>query len=115
MGFGKRKRNYKNNNHKKKMNFKTKIRIIGVILMALAFVVAYVDDNTKRDLPTHQTYFVIMIVLIISGMAMILQKKLWIALKNLNKSVCKCCKCQNCGQNHNHWVHDDNDTRRLHY
>ena len=97
------------------MRFKTKIRVAGVILMALAFVVAYIDDNTKRDLSTHQTYFAVMTVMIIAGMAMILQRKLLIGLKNMSKSNCQCCKCQNCGRNHNHWVHDDDDTRRLHY
>lgn len=116
MGFGRRKKDYNRNNHyKKKMNFKTKIRIVGVIVMALAFVVAYVDDNTKRDLATHQKYFAIMIIMIIAGMAMILQRKLLIGLKNISKPNCQCCKCQNCGRNHNHWVHDDNDNRRLHY
>lgn len=22
------------------------------------------------------------------------------------KDPCQCCKCQNCGRNHNHWTHD---------
>ena len=22
------------------------------------------------------------------------------------KDQCQCCKCQNCGRNHNHWTHD---------
>ena len=25
---------------------------------------------------------------------------------NVFKDQCQCCKCQNCGRNHNHWTHD---------
>jgi len=115
MGFGRRKRGHKNSNYKKKMNLQTKIRIADVIVMDLAFVVAYVDDGTKRDLATHKTYFTIMMVMIIAGATMILQRKLLVGLNNMSKPNSECRKCQNCGRNHNHWVHDDNDSRRLRY
>lgn len=111
MGFGRRKRNYnKNNQYKKKIKLKTKIQCVGIILVAIGFIISLYD----LKYPTPQT-LPIVIGLIVIGMIMIGQKKLLDGLKNMAKEPCNCCMCTNCGRNHNHWTHDSNDTRRSHY
>lgn len=118
MRFDKNRRwkNNKNNPYKKKIKLKTKIMLVGVIFVVAGFLVGIYDDSEKnRSLASHQQYFVISIGLIIAGMAMILQKKLLVGLKDLTKEHCNCCKCTNCDRGHNHWTHDDDDTRRKHY
>ncbi|MBS3925132.1 MAG: hypothetical protein KGZ34_00340 [Nitrosarchaeum sp.] len=111
MGFGRRKRSHnKNNQYKKKIKLKTKIQFVGIILVAIGFIISLYD----LKYPNSQTLPVV-IGLIVIGMAMILQKKLWDGLKNMAKEHCNCCMCTNCGRNHNHWTHDSNDTRRSHY
>jgi len=115
-GRNRRWKNNKNNPYKKKMRLKTKVMLLGVIVVIAGFLVALYDDSNKnRSLASHQQYFAIAIGLIIAGMTMILQKKLWIGLKNMTKERCNCCKCTNCGRGHSHWMHDDDDTRRMHY
>ena len=93
------------------MNLKTKIRIVGIIVILVSFLVLHYDDSTKPNLATHQKYFLIFVGLFLIGLVMLFQKGLLKAFK----PRCQCCKCQNCYRNHNHWTHDDNDTRRSHY
>lgn len=111
MGFGRNRRwkNNKNNPYKKKMKLKAKVMLLGVIFVMAGFLVGiYADSEKNLNRANHQQYFAISIGLIIIGMAMILQKKL------LEKR-CNCCKCTNCDRGHDHWTHDDSDTRRRHY
>lgn len=110
MGFGRRKRDYKNNQYKKKTKLKTKIQYVGIILVIIGFAISIYD----LKYPTPQTLPYV-IGLIVIGMIMIGQKKLLNGLKNMAKESCNCCMCTNCGRNHNHWTHDTSDTRRSHY
>ena len=118
MGFGKGKRwknNHRDNTYRKKMGIKTKIRLAGVAVVIVGFMIALYDDSKKPELAVHQQLFLISIGMIIIGMAMVLQRKLLEGLKNASKPRCNCCKCTNCGRGHNHWTHDDDDARRRHY
>ena len=110
MGFGRRRdwkksQDNRDNGYRKKRKLKTQIRLLGVIVVLIGFIVSLYDSK-NNDLATHQQYFLISIGLIIIGMAMILQRKLLDGLKNMTKERCQCCKCTNCGSNHNHWTHD---------
>ena len=107
MGFGRRnkKRNNKDNEYRKKRKLKTTIRLFGVIVVMIGFMIALYDLKNP-DSASHQQYFLISIGLIVIGMAMILQRKFVEGLKNMGKERCQCCKCTNCGRNHNHWTHD---------
>ena len=107
MGFGRRnkKRNNRDDGYRKKRKLKTTIRLCGVIVVMIGFIIALYDLKNP-DSAAHQQYFLISIGLIVIGMAMILQRKLADGLKNMSKERCQCCKCTNCGRNHNHWTHD---------
>ena len=98
MGFG-----------RKKMKTKTLIRIIGAFLMINAFLVLLYGANNK-DFGNQLVYPLLTFGLFIIGLAMIMQRKFLVMMKNigkdLNKGRCNCCKCTNCSRNHNHWTHD---------
>ena len=106
MGFGK---NNKGNNFKKKGKLKTQIRLLGVGIAIIGFLVSLYDLQ-NNNLAAHQQNMIISVGLVVIGMIMILQKKLLIGLKNtvsnMNTPRCNCCKCTNCYRNHNHWTHD---------
>lgn len=107
MEFGRRnkKRNNRDDGYRKKRKLKTTIRLFGVIVLIIGFMIALYDLKNP-DLATHQQYFLFSIGFIVIGMAMILQRRLLVGLKNMAKERCQCCKCTNCGRNHNHWTHD---------
>jgi len=89
------------------MKPKTIVRIIGIFVLSVAFLVIHYTnvDNTA----SRQQGMLIFFGLIIIGFVMIVQLK---GLKNLAKSNCQCCDCQNCDRNHNHWTHRGGDSRR---
>ena len=103
MGFGRRneKRNNRDNGYRKKRKLKTTIRLVGIIVVIIGFMVSLYDLKNPNS-ASHQQYFLISIGLIVIGMAMILQEN----LIKIFKTPCQCCRCQNCGRNHNHWTHD---------
>lgn len=101
MGFGKRsKRNYRDSNYRKKKNLKKQVQIVGIIFVIIGFLISLYD--LKYNLPQSLPFVIGFIVI---GMAMILQRKLLEVLKESFKEQCNCCKCTNCGRDHNHWVH----------
>src|SRR3972149_2200368 len=91
---------------RKKMKTKTLIRIIGAFLMINAFLVLLYGANNK-DFGNQLVYPLLTFGLFIIGLAMIMQRKFLVMMKNvgkdLNKGRCNCCKCTNCSRNHNHW------------
>jgi hypothetical protein len=103
MGFSRRnkKRYPRDDGYRKKRKLKTTIRLVGMIVVIIGFLVGLYDLK-NQDSPAHQQYFLISIGLIVIGMAMILQG----GLKKIFKTPCQCCKCTNCGRDHNHWTHD---------
>jgi hypothetical protein len=101
MGFGRR--NNGNNGYRKKSKLKLQIRLLGVLLLIMGFLVSIsAIQNHNQNIGT------LAIVLALIGMVMILQKKGLIRFgKNLTAPPpCNCCKCTNCGIRHNHWTHD---------
>ena len=107
MGFGRRnkKRYPRDNRYRKKIKLKTTIRLFGILVVIIGFLVSLYDLKNQNS-PAHQQYFLISIGLIVIGMAMILQRKLLDGLKNIGKEPCHCCKCTNCNRDHDHWTHD---------
>lgn len=121
MGF--KRRNWKNrdirdNNYKQKGRARPKLTLIGVIsLVAGILLVHYYGaplaySSKNLDNP----YLAIGMVGIIAGVLMILfslskrnQTRVSKGMNAVGKAFeekCQCCKCQNCGSNHNHWTHD---------
>jgi len=106
MGYGRRKKNYnQNNGPRKKISIKTKIRIVGVIILMTGFLFGTKIEQGSVD---FQQNLLIFFGLMIVGVVMIIQLK---GLKNLATPNCQCCDCQNCGRNHNHWTHREGDDR----
>ena len=107
MRFGRRnkKRHYSDDGYRKKIKLKTTVRLVGVLFVMIGFLVSFYDLKNPNS-AFHQQYFLITIGFIVIGMIMILQKKVLEGLKNMGKETCHCCKCTNCGRDHNHWTHD---------
>ncbi len=127
MGFGRRKKDYSSNNYKPKGSARPKLAIAGAISLVVgALLIHYYGvpllmSNRTADNP-----------LLIAGMIGVLvgalmlffslskrnQRRFAKGIDDTRKAFadsCQCCKCQNCGRSHNHWVHDDNDTKRRHF
>lgn len=120
MGFRRRNNSWRKHNERKD-RARPKLALIGAITLTIGILlIFYVADVRNFDYAT-----MIGGVSILAGTLMLLlslSKRNQIRLaKGMDKvgeafkDQCQCCKCQNCGRNHNHWTHDDSDTRRRHY
>ena len=123
MGFKKRRNNRynnRNNNYRKrKGNARPKLAIVGAVSLVIGILlVHYVgvptiySEGKFDDNPALIAGF----LGIVGGVLMLLfslskrkQGQLASGMEAVGKAFedyCQCCKCQNCGQNHNHWTHD---------
>ncbi len=115
MGY-KRKYNHSHNNKRRKSN--PKLAIAGAIILVIGILVTiYIGipasyDQGKLLNPILITGFLCGT----AGTVMLLfslnkrnQRRLVGIIdytKEAFREKCNCCKCQNCGRNHNHWTHD---------
>jgi len=95
MGFGRRRngRHGWKRDNRKKMGLGKKIRLLGLVVVLVGIVILALNKDT------HSQTFIISFALIVIGMVMIAGKRIF-------EKSCNCCKCTNCGLNHNHWTHD---------
>lgn len=122
MGFG-RKRSWKGERRddNRKGKSRPKLVLIGVIILAIGILlILYVADVRNFDYVTMIGGISILVGTMLSLFSMgrrnqIRLVKIIDAIRRIFRESCQCCKCNNCGKNHNHWTHDDDDTRRRHY
>lgn len=97
-----------------------KLAIVGAILLAIGILfILYFGNLRNYDLMVFGGLGIVpgmvLLFLSLSKRNQVRVGKGMDAVSKAFRDSCQCCKCQNCGRNHNHWVHDDNDTRRRHY
>ena len=118
MGFKKRNNRY-NNRNKRKGGSRPKLAIIGAISLAIGILlIHYVgvptiySEGKFDDNPALIAGFfgvvggVLMLLFSLSKRNQIRVGKGMDVARKIFEDDCQCCKCQNCGQNHNHWTHD---------
>ncbi len=121
MGFGRSRRHDWGRNDEREGKSRPKLALVGSIVLAIGILlIVYVADIRNLDIFTTIGF-----VAVLAGTLMLLlslskknQIRLAKGIDRIRKAFrdsCQCCKCQNCGKNHNHWTHDDDDTRRRHY
>lgn len=124
VGFGKRRNRGRRDDGTGRS--RPKLAIIGAISLAIGILLIHYYgiplfiSNRSADNP----FLMGGVIGILGGVLMLLfslskrnQIRLAKGIEETRKTFadnCQCCKCQNCGRNHNHWVHDDDDRRR-HY
>ena len=79
------------------MRLKKKIRLLGLVLAVVGLVILLLNKDT------HSQTFLISLALIIIGIVLIAGKRIF---DPPPPPPCNCCKCTNCGSNHNHWTHN---------
>ena len=120
MGFGKRsKRNYRDNNYKKKGRARPKLAVIGAISLAIGILLVHFigiptmysegkfDDN--HALTAGMIGIMAGVVMLLLSLSKKRQGQLASGMESISKALepdCNCCKCNNCDMNHNHWTHD---------
>jgi uncharacterized membrane protein HdeD (DUF308 family) len=110
MGYGRR-RSWKRHDGRKG-RARPKLAIIGAISLATGILLI----NFVADVRSSDPASWIGVITLIAGVFMLLfsmskRNQLRFArgidtVKEMFKAPCQCCKCQNCGRNHNHWTHD---------
>ena len=118
MGFGKRYRDNRNYNNKKG-KARPKLAIVGAISLAIGILlIHYVgvptlysegkfDDNPALIVGSLGVVGgVLMLLFSLSKRNQIRVTKGIDATRKVFEDDCQCCKCTNCGANHNHWTHD---------
>jgi len=87
---------------------KSIVRVIGILVLLSSFWITF--GTNSMALLGRELYYALSFGLMIAGIAMIFQGRFLKGMKkvgkDLNRGVCNCCKCTNCGRNHNHWTHD---------
>lgn len=115
----KRRRHWQGKNNRKG-RARPKLALAGAILLAVGILlIFYVADVRNFDSITGIGGICILAgtLMLIFSMSRRNQKRFVKGIDTAReafKDQCQCCKCQNCGRNHNHWTHDDDDTRRRH-
>ena len=120
MGFKRRKKNYRNYNQKKKDGFHPKRAISGAILLAIAIgAVLYVPAG---NILGNFVLLGAIMAMCIAGTLLLLfspnrkgQDKISRGIGKVGGGIGnalaksmeggKCCRCTNCGRDHNHWTH----------
>ena len=117
MGFGRR-RNWERGRRddRKEGKARPKLAFAGAIVLAIGILFIFyggniVDFDTKMSVGAVTIPAgIIMLLLSMSkrnqirfakGMEKGMEKT-----KKAFETPCQCCKCTNCGRNHNHWTHD---------
>ncbi|RDJ31124.1 MAG: hypothetical protein DWQ18_03940 [Crenarchaeota archaeon] len=111
MGYGRKPRRHSNRDYRKG-RAKPKLAVIGAIVLGIGILVmlygsSFVDFEKRMligvaTIPTG----VIMLLLSMRKKDQIRFAKGMERASDVFKDDCQCCKCQNCGRDHNHWVHD---------
>lgn len=121
MGFRRYKNHNRGPNDNKRGRARPKLALAGAIVLAIGIlIIFYVADVRNFDTASMIGAIfvpagVLMLLLSMSKRNQIRFVRVIDSIRKAFRDNCQCCKCQNCGRNHNHWVHDDNDTRRRHY
>lgn len=120
MGFGRSRRHEWRRNDGRGGQSRPKLALVGAIVLAVGILVIMYGTNV-RNLDTSVTgAFIVMVgtMMLLFSLSKRNQFRLAKGIERTKKAFrdsCQCCKCQNCGRNHNHWTHDDDDDRRRHY
>jgi hypothetical protein len=89
-----------------------KLALAGAVVLAMGIFLIYFVVDVRNFDPASQIGFAATIA---GGLmllfSMIRRNQLRVAkgmdvVRDVFKDQCQCCKCQNCGRNHNHWTHD---------
>ncbi len=75
----------------------------GLIIILIGMLIAIFDAGIQRT--EIGTYWLPVVLLGVAVIVFSLKKSTKRKIANV-LDPCQCCKCTNCGRNHNHWVHD---------
>ena len=114
MGYGRRFRS--RNNHRdntRKGKARPKLALAGAIILAVGILFIVYGEN----IVDFDTRMLVGVVAVPAGTIMLLfsiskrnQIRFAKGIERTKKAFdepCQCCKCQNCGRDHNHWTHDE--------
>ena len=115
MGFGRRsrRRNWKKERRDdgREGRSRPKLALVGGIILTIGiFVVMYGTNIRNLDIGVGGGFAVmagtLMLLFSLSKRNQIRFAKGIERTKKVFEDPCQCCKCTNCGRNHNHWTHD---------
>jgi len=119
VGFKRRRNNRHNRYNKRKGGSRPKLAIAGAIALVIGILLTHYvgvptiyNEGKFDDNPALIAGF----LGIVGGVIMLLlslskrnQKRVASGMEVVGKAFeddCQCCKCTNCGRDHNHWTHD---------
>ena len=89
---------------KRRYSFRTKVRMAGLIIILIGMLIAIFDAGIKRTEIGLYWLPVVLLGVAVIGFSLKNSTKKKIS-KGLGLDPCQCCKCTNCGRDHNHWTH----------
>ena len=97
--------------NERKGKARPKITLVGAIILAIGILVVMSGGNVMNFNIMMGGMFTVtvgtvMLLLSLSRRNQVKFVKGMNRVKETFKDDCQCCKCQNCGRNHNHWTHD---------
>lgn len=112
MRFG-RKRNNRRYEEKSRRTGQSrpKLALVGAIVLTIGILLVMYGTNIRNLDIMMGGGFVVMVSVILLLLSLSKRNQIRFAkgmkaTSDAFKEPCHCCKCTNCGRNHNHWTHD---------